>query len=85
MSKIHTTIRVDKDNYEEAREILNRLGLSFSQAINIFVALIKENQGLSFEVKIPNQKTLNVIQEAREGRNMLEFESLEELKEFLEN
>ena len=83
MAKIHITIRIDEESYKEAKEILSRLGLTFSQAVNIFVNLIRENQGLPFEVKIPNEKTLKIIEDARKGENMIEVENLEELKEIL--
>ena len=32
MSKTQTTIRVDEENYAKAKEILNQIGLNYSQA-----------------------------------------------------
>ena len=80
-AKIHTTLRVDEENYKEAKEILNRLGLNVSQAFNIFIAMVKEYKGLPFEVKLPNEETQNVIKEARKGKNLIEVKDLDELKE----
>ncbi|WP_028950310.1 type II toxin-antitoxin system RelB/DinJ family antitoxin [Sulfurihydrogenibium subterraneum] len=79
-TKIHTTLRVDKKNYEEAKEILNRLGLNVSQAFNIFVAMVKEHRGLPFELKLPNEKTRKVIKEARKGKNLIEVKNIKELE-----
>jgi DNA-damage-inducible protein J len=83
MAKIHTTIRVDEEVYMESRKILERLGLNFSQAVNIFLTLVKENRGLPFEVKLPNAETMKVIEEIEKGENLIEVENLEELKEYL--
>ncbi|MBU5575470.1 MAG: type II toxin-antitoxin system RelB/DinJ family antitoxin [Candidatus Aenigmarchaeota archaeon] len=79
-AKIHTTLRVDKKNYEEAKEILNRLGLNVSQAFNIFIAMVKEHRGLPFELKLPNEKTRKVIKEARKGKNLIEVKNIRELE-----
>ncbi len=38
MSKTQTTIRVDEENYLKAREILNQIGLNYSQAISVLTA-----------------------------------------------
>ena len=63
--KTQTTIRVDQNNYTEARAILRYLGLSYSQAINIFNSMVVSTKGLPFEVKIPNSETVQAMEEAR--------------------
>jgi len=63
--KTQTTIRLDQDNYTQAKIILKYLGLSYSQAVNIFNSMIVCNKGLPFEVKIPNDETLCAMEEAK--------------------
>ena len=63
--KTQTTIRVDQDNYTQAKAILKYLGLSYSQAINMFNSIIVSNRGLPFEIKIPNDETLRAMEEAK--------------------
>ncbi len=84
MSKTQTTIRVDEENYIQAKEILTQLGLNYSQAINIFNTMIVLNKGLPFEVKLPNKKTLQALKELekKEGKT---FQSVEELFTDLDN
>ena len=65
LMKTQTTIRVDKDNYTQAKAILKYLGLSYSQAINMFNSIIVSNRGLPFEIKIPNDETLRAMEEAK--------------------
>ena len=38
--KTQTTIRVDESSYIQAKEILNNLGLNYSQAISVFNKMI---------------------------------------------
>ena len=46
------SIRVDKEVKEKAEEVLKRLGIPMSSAINIFLNQIILRQGLPFDVKI---------------------------------
>ena len=84
-TKIHTTLRVDEENYKEAKKILERLGLNVSQAFNIFIAMIKETKGIPFEIKIPNEETQKVIKDARKGKNLMNIENLEKFEEILKD
>ncbi len=84
-TKIQTTLRVDKENYKEAREILEKLGLNVSQAFNIFIAMVKEYKGIPFEVKLPNEETAKVIKEARKEKNLIDVESIEEFEEIVKS
>ncbi len=75
--KTQTTIRVDQENYLQAKEILKYLGLTYSQilkylgltysqAINVFNNMIVCHKGLPFEIKIPNDETLAAMSEAEQ-------------------
>ena len=46
-----STVRINDDIKKEITPILNDLGLSLSEAINIFLHQIKLNNGLPFSVK----------------------------------
>lgn len=61
--KTQTTIRVDEENYFEAKDILKKLGLSYSQAISVFNNMIVLNNGLPFEVKVPTKETQKALNE----------------------
>jgi len=49
--KTQTTIRVEESSYQQAKEILSKMGLNYSQAISVFNNMIVLNKGLSFELK----------------------------------
>ena len=82
MAKTQTTIRIEESEYKQAKEILKYIGMSYSQAINIFNHLIVLNKGLPFEAKIPNDETIEAMKDVIEGKNC-ESITLQELqKEF---
>ena len=72
--------RIDADLKEDVEKILSEIGISTSQAINMFMKGIKRERGIPFELKIPNELTRQVIEEARQGINMEEI-TLEEMIE----
>jgi len=76
--KTQTTIRIDQNNYTQAKAILKYLGLSYSQAVNIFNSMIVSAKGLPFEVKMPNNKTIQAMEEAKNLEG--DFVTLDEFK-----
>lgn len=78
MSKMQTTIRLEEDDYKQAREILEFVGMSYAQAINMFNRMVVLNHGLPFEAKIPNKKTITAMKEAKELKG--EFITLGDLE-----
>ena len=78
MSKTQTTIRVDEENYLKAREILNQIGLNYSQAVSEFNSMIVLNRGLPFELKIPNKETKQALHELKTKKGKT-FNNVDEL------
>ena len=62
--------RVDKDLKISVEHVLEKLGLSMSEAINLFMAQIKLKRGIPFEVKLPNETTLKTFKDTDENRNL---------------
>ena len=71
--------RCDADLKNSAEAIFKELGITTSQAINMFLAKVKREKGIPFELKIPNIITANAMEEAQKGINM-ESVTLDELK-----
>ncbi|MBU0693869.1 MAG: type II toxin-antitoxin system RelB/DinJ family antitoxin [Candidatus Omnitrophica bacterium] len=55
----------------EVERIFHLLGLSCTEAINLFFHQVKLRKGLPFEVKIPNKTTLKAIEDVREYRGLI--------------
>ena len=63
----------------DVEDILDSLGLSMTDAINLMLCQIKLNNGLPFDVKIPNKETRKVCEESAAGKNVKSFSSAEDL------
>lgn len=79
-STIH--MRIDPDLKMNAEILLNQLGLTTSDAINIFLNQVILSGGLPFEIKMPrpNEITLQAMKESSEiiaGSQTVEQQSVE--------
>ncbi len=73
--------RIQPEIKEQAEGILQRLGLSPTEAIRMFYTQIALRNGLPFDVSIPNDETIKALEDSRNGRNLQQFNSTEELFE----
>ena len=84
-------IRVEPKVKEEVEKILNSLGMTSTEAINIYLRQIILNSGIPFEIKMPqfSDEMLEAIAEAEEiekhPENYKSFESVEDFMEALHN
>ena len=69
VEKTRTNVYLDTKLKEQAKEIYKHYGLSLSEAVNIFLAQSVFNRGLPFEVKIPNDETLEAMKDVATGVN----------------
>lgn len=65
MSKVSTNINLDPDLKKSAQELFSDLGMDLTTAVTIFLKQAVINQGIPFEIKreIPNQTTINALNE----------------------
>lgn len=63
LSKLTSTIRISvpTDVRDEANDILNKLGLSMSTAINVFLRKVILERGIPFEINKPKVKKTEKI------------------------
>ena len=75
--------RIDPQTKKKAAKILSALNLSMSEAIGIYLRQIILNNGIPFEIKIPNDLTLRTVEKTERGKEVKRFSSEEELFEDL--
>ncbi len=68
--------RVEPGLKRDAEAVLKKIGLTSSEAITLFLTQVRLNKGLPFAVRIPNKQTRQAIKDARESKNVEEFESV---------
>jgi len=71
--------RIDPGLKHSVEQILDDLGLNMTQAITIFFKQVELQQGLPFDVKIPNEITRAALEDARERRGLVAFQSPQDL------
>lgn len=80
-------IRVEPNVKERAEETLKDLGLSITDAINVFLNQVIMHDGIPFEIKKPkyNKETLQAIEDIKNKRNLSKaFDSVDEMFEELD-
>jgi DNA-damage-inducible protein J len=76
--------RIDPVLKHDAEEILHKLGLNTSQAINAFYAQIVHVRGIPFELKLPNEATITAMKELDSGK-VKTYESMKDLWDEIDN
>lgn len=76
--KTTTSIKLNPTVKKHAQSVFNDLGITMSDAINIFLKQVELHKGIPFDIKIPNKETQKAIKEARAGVNIVDFD----IKEF---
>lgn len=71
--------RTEKELKSEVEGILKTLGLSTTEAINIFLRQVKLRRGLPFPVEIPNEETLKVFRDSDAGRGLVECKDADDM------
>ena len=61
------TARTEQELKTEVEDILKTLGISTTEAINIFFKQVKLRRGLPFPVEIPNEETLRTFRNSEES------------------
>jgi len=73
-----THARLSPEVKRQAEAILKQLGISISAAQEIFYRQIIAHHGIPFDLRIPNDKTIQAMEEARRGKGK-KYESVKDL------
>jgi DNA-damage-inducible protein J len=76
--------RISADLKQEATEVLDKMGLSVSDAIRMMLVRVAAERALPFDVKVPNQVTQTAMDEARAGKGK-RFGRVDDLMAYLNN
>lgn len=79
-------IRADLEVKKNVERIFKRLGLTHSEAINIFYNQVILNEGLPFEIKIPktfNDDTIQAINDVNNNVDTVIYDKIEDAFEAL--
>ncbi len=77
------TVRLDPQVKKQAQAVLDELGLTTTQAVSLFFKQISLNKGLPFAVEIPNEETIQAIEDGLNRRSVKTFEDAEAALDYL--
>lgn len=71
--------RTSPDLKSEVEGILKKLGLTTTEAINLFFSQVKLHKGIPFEVRIPNKTTLKTFKKTDEGKELVKCKDADDM------
>ena len=77
------SVRTTVETKRKAEKIFKKLGLNTTDAINIFYKMVILNQGMPFDVNIPNAETLKALRDIEEDRDLVRCKDADEMFEKL--
>jgi DNA-damage-inducible protein J len=66
--------RIKPELKGDVEQILSKLGITTTQAITMFFEQIKINRGIPFPLQLPNEETVEAMQEARNNKSLAELD-----------
>lgn len=77
-------IRVDEDLKKQAKEVFEKMHMTLSQAIKLFLGQAVSQEGIGIELRTPSKKLQERMDAVERDENMMEFDTVEELFEELD-
>ena len=71
--------RIEPKLKNEVERVLSELGLSFSEAIELFLRQVKLNNGIPFDIRIPNKVTLKTFEDTDKRKNLTKYKNNKEI------
>jgi len=81
--KIQTSVRVEDAFYNEAKEVFQKFGLSFGDAVNIFLAKVAMEKGIPFDLTLPSKELEGRLQNIETNTNTKTYKTTDALFEDL--
>ncbi len=77
--------RIDPNVKIKAQKVLDKLHISMSEAISIFLTQVSLNKGIPFEIKIPNKLTEETLEKSEKWEELHEVSDVKQLFKELNN
>ncbi len=71
--------RIEPNLKNDVEDLFKKLGLSTTEAINLFYRQVKMRKGLPFSVVIPNKTTEKVFKDSDAERNLIRCDDADDM------
>lgn len=75
--------RIEPSVKKRAETVLHKIGISPSEAINVFYRRIASDKGMPFSLNVPNAETRKAIANVRARKNIRTFDTFEDFAEHM--
>lgn len=62
--------RIEPDLKRDVENVFALLGVSVSEAIEMFLRQVKLRKGMPFEIRVPNEITIQTFEDTDNGKNL---------------
>jgi len=76
IKKARIEARIEPDLKDQVYRILQKLHISEAEAIRLYYRQIALNNGIPFELKVPNKQTIDALNEVKKSK-LREFEDFD--------
>ncbi len=76
--------RIESDLKTDVERLFSKIGISTTEAINLFYRQVKLRNGLPFNVVVPNKTTEKVFKDTDINRNLIRCDDAEDMFKKLE-
>ncbi|MBU0712704.1 type II toxin-antitoxin system RelB/DinJ family antitoxin [bacterium] len=76
-------VRVARKVKTNAEQVLSELGLTMSEAVNIYLRQIALRGGIPFDLRLPNRKTVRAMRDVQQKRNLESFTDIDSMQQGL--
>jgi len=71
--------RIDPNLKEDAEKVLEKVGLSTSDAIRLFLEQVRLHRGIPFPIAIPTKETISALEQVRSDKNLQTYDNVDEM------
>lgn len=71
--------RIEPKLKHDVESVLAQLGLSFSEAIELFLIQVKLNNGIPFDIRIPNKTTVQTFEDTNKRKNLTRHKNAKDM------
>ena len=71
--------RIEPKLKHDVESVLTQLGLTFSEAIELFLVQVKLNNGIPFDIRIPNKVTQKTFEDTNKGKNLKRYKNSKDM------
>ena len=72
-------VRTETKLKHDVEQIFNDLGLSISEAINLFYHQVVLRRGIPFNIELPNKETVKTFSSTNKNKNIKKFKNKEDM------